>query len=201
MLIEFKSEKIKNLSSEINIGTDKRYLSDMNKDIHTQYITQSCIKKPNVQIQINCSTLLSGKARVEQQLKNGYILFPSKGVNHHSAVVRNLEGEAIASHSFFVIKLKDNDTIIPEYVAWYLNQDKTQAILKQSEVGVTVPSIPRKALEEIDIFLPPLNVQQLIVETVNLMVQEQALTYKLLEQKELLISQRLSNLVGGRIYE
>jgi hypothetical protein len=62
-------------------------------------------------------------------LRAGDVLFAAKGTKNFAAVYEEHNLPAVASTSFFVIRLLSSD-VLPEYMAWFLNNPNTQASLK-----------------------------------------------------------------------
>lgn len=114
------------------------------------------------------------KVTEKHLLKKGDILFASKGTKNFAAVYEDHNPDAVASTSFFVIRLKVNQ-IIPEYLAWFLNQPSTLKYLKERAIGTTTPSISKAVLDQLEIPAPNLEKQKKIIALANLLNQEKSL--------------------------
>jgi len=126
-------------------------------------------------------------------LKSGDILFIGKGANNFALVFKSKDNiPTIASSALFVIKV-DTNLANPEFVAWYINQSKTQNYFQTNEAGTYNTSINKTTLEETPIALPTLEIQNKIAEIANLHNQELALTSKLIELKNKLTTTQLLN--------
>lgn len=124
-------------------------------------------------------------------LQDGDILFASKGVNYLSIVFHGHE-KAVASTSFFVIRLKSS-IITPEYLCWYLCQPSTKAYFKVFQAGSGTPLIHKPAIECLEVPIPPMAEQQLIVRLAQLAEKEKELQQKIIEKRHAILQQLLMN--------
>jgi len=90
---------------------------------------------------------------------------------------------AVASGTFFVLSLKSRE-VLPEYLIWYLNSAGAQKQFAEHVKTTTVPHMRRGALDEIEIPVPPIEIQKAIVEAGRLMQEAKRLNNELIEQKE-----------------
>ena len=81
-------------------------------------------------------------------LKNGDVLFAAKGTKNFAAVFENHNEPSVASTSFFVIRPSDKK-VLPQYLAWFLNNHTTQTLLKGQAIGTSIPSISKQVLENL----------------------------------------------------
>jgi restriction endonuclease S subunit len=103
-------------------------------------------------------------------------------------------GNIIPSSLFFVLRAKNND-VLGDYLAYYINSDKFQYDLKLISAGATLPSIPKKELQELSIDLPSLSEQTKIVTFFNLIDHNIELTTELLEKKKALKKGLINNII------
>ena len=75
--------------------------------------------------------LKADKNTEKHLLKPGDVLFASKGTKNFAAVYENKNISAVASTSFFVIRIKEDykNKILPEYLSWFMNQPISQRFL------------------------------------------------------------------------
>lgn len=123
-------------------------------------------------------------------LKHGDILFAAKGAKNFAAVFENHNEPAVASTSFFVIRLIDKE-ILPEYLAWFLNSHSTQTLLKGQALGTSMPSISKQVLEALEISIPSLETQKAILQIVKLRKKEKTLKKEIEILREKQIQQRI----------
>lgn len=124
-------------------------------------------------------------------LQAGDILFASKGVNYLSVVFREQES-AVASTSFFVIRLQ-TDVVTPEYICWFLRQPSVEAYFKVHQAGSATPLIHKPAVENLEIPVPSLYEQNIIVNIASLAQREKVLQQTIIEKKQTIIQQLLMN--------
>lgn len=125
-------------------------------------------------------------------LNPGDILFAAKGSNNFATVYRKNYPKAVASTSFFVIKLTD-ENILPDYLAWFINYPKTMELLKSFAIGTSITSISKSVLEELEIAVPELSVQQAILKINELRIRQKTLVCKIEGLREQLIQQQIFN--------
>lgn len=124
-------------------------------------------------------------------LHEGDILFTSKGVNYLSVVFREQE-KAVASTSFFVIRLK-SPIVTPEYLCWFLRQPSVEAYFKTYQVGSATPLIHKPAVENLEIPIPSLTEQNIIVKIADLSQREKELQHAIIEKKHIIMQRLLMN--------
>lgn len=107
-------------------------------------------------------------------LKDGDVLFSAKGTKNFAAVFENHNEPAVASTSFFVLKLT-NPSVLPPYLAWFLNSSATLTLLKAQAIGTSIPSISKQVLENLEINVPSTEIQNLILRISSLRDKEKAL--------------------------
>lgn len=124
-------------------------------------------------------------------LKNDDILFRARGYNNYATVINGLTKKTLVPSYFFILRVNKN-IILPEYLAWYINQKTAQQYLKTNSAGTNIPSISKKALEMLEIEIPPLEVQNKIAKVSNLNLRELQILEQIKEKKKLLIETILS---------
>lgn len=124
-------------------------------------------------------------------LQNNDILFACKGTNY-LCLTYNQEEDAVASTSFFVIRVK-SDKVLPEYLCWFLRQPATKNYFKTFQTGSATPLIRKQNVDELEINIPELHTQTLIVKIDKLSKREKHLQETIIKRKELIIKQLLMN--------
>ncbi len=127
-------------------------------------------------------------------LKDGDVLFAAKGNKNFAAVFENHNEPSVASTSFFVIRPSDNK-VLPQYLAWFLNNDTTQVILKGQAIGSSIPSISKVVLENMEITLPSIEIQKTIMQITKLRNKEKSLKLKIETLREKQIQQKIINVI------
>jgi len=118
-------------------------------------------------------------------LKDGDILFAAKGSKNFATVYRGSDLPAVASSVFFVLSLTED--IIPEYVAWFINQTSSQKQLKSEAMGTSMLSISIGSISELEIIIPDYRTQKIIVELDRLRSKERYLYQELISKRQKLL--------------
>ena len=127
---------------------------------------------------------------VEQfHIKKGDVLFLSRGHRNWAApIVADLRGDAIAVSHFFVIRINKAD-VMPEYVAWYINQAPAQEFLHMNaRHGTHMPLISLSAFKGIEVEVPSIDKQKTIVELSRLLEKEKQLLAELQDKRTRMIN-------------
>jgi hypothetical protein len=127
--------------------------------------------------------LLADSISEKHLLKDGDVLFAAKGTKNFATVYEKHNLPAVASTSFFVIRLS-NKMILPHYLAWYLNSLDVQQILKSKAMGTSIVSISKSTLEDLEIKIPSIEKQKIILKIEVARKQEIKLNNKLQELKQ-----------------
>ena len=97
-------------------------------------------------------------------------------------------GERLAAACFFVVRVS-SDLVLPYYLCWYLNQPQVEHYLsRHSGRGVHMPVVRRSVLENINIPIPPIEVQVKITKLDVLLQNEMELLDKLAGKRKKLIT-------------
>lgn len=114
-------------------------------------------------------------------LQNDDILFAAKGLNNFAVVYHNSIGQAVASSSFIVIRLSGRykHEILPEYLAWYINNSKQVPIFHKLKATTTIPSISIAQLLELELNIPSKTIQKQVVNFQQLREKEKDITRRL----------------------
>lgn len=127
-------------------------------------------------------------------LKDGDVLFAAKGTKNFAAVFENHNEPSVASTSFFVIRPTDSK-VLPHYLAWFLNSHSTQTLLKGQAMGTSIPSISKQVLENLEIWIPRMDIQRVILHITQLRNQEKSLKQKIELLREKQIQQQIINAI------
>jgi restriction endonuclease S subunit len=136
---------------------------------------------------INFETVIKTNIDTKRQpnyLQKGDILFCAKGASHHSVLFDSDINNALCSPHFFLIRLRPNQQIIPDFICWQLNQAPAQKYLTSTAAGSAALTIKKSTLEALPITLPALETQITITKLHNGMIQEQQLYKQLTLNRE-----------------
>ncbi len=142
---------------------------------------------------VECSAL----ARVDMEkpkkhhlAKPGDLIFRSRGLTSTSAILLDDPGIAVVASPLLKIRVSDH-IILPEYLNWFIRQTPAQAFLTSRAKGTAQKMISKEALDELEVFVPPLERQRAIVEITTLLKEEQHIMEKLAERRHQYISATL----------
>lgn len=114
---------------------------------------------------------------------------------HHGFIAHTITDNSklmVASSVFMVLRNADS-SVLPSYIAWYINLKSTQNELKGFSRGTALPAINRTILGALEIDVPELNIQKNIVALDDLKKQESKLTLQLDRLKNNHLEQLLKN--------
>ena len=121
-------------------------------------------------------------------LEPGDVLFLSRGHRVFAAAIGDVPANVIIPNYFYRLRPKRSaGSVLPEYLAWYLNSPKAQAQIKLVHAGSHMPVVALNDFNDLLIEVPPVAVQKSIVAVASLARREQQLLRELLELKQRLI--------------
>jgi restriction endonuclease S subunit len=136
--------------------------------------------------------LLRNSVSDKHLLMKGDVLFAAKGTRNFASAYKGLEIPAVASTSFFVIRLHEQ-SILSEYLAWFLNYSDAQKILKSFARGTSIVSISKDVLEDLIISIPSIKTQHTVLKITELREKEISLEQQIFTLREQQIQQQIIN--------
>lgn len=134
---------------------------------------------------------LRADERLEKHLlREGDILLIAKGENNRSCLYQSKFGKAVASSTFFVIRLTSRD-VTPEYLQWFFNTYYMKETFSGLSKGTQIVSLSKNAIANLEIPTPSLETQRKILEIQSLWDEEKALTRQLLHLKDMTYQRQL----------
>lgn len=134
------------------------------------------------------------------RVTQGDVLFLSRG-HHLCATPINEPLESTIATSYFYVLRPDPLKVLPEYLAWYLNQRPFQERMKLFVQGSVTPMISRRDFEKLKIEIPSVQTQRSIVDLDNLARRERALLSRLMAKRAELVRGISMKLATGQIKE
>jgi restriction endonuclease S subunit len=131
-------------------------------------------------------------------LQLGDVLFLSRGHRQVAAVVSEPVTDTIATGFFFVLR-PDPRKVRPAFLAWFINQPDFQETLRPLSRGTHMPLVSKADFQDLSVTLPPLAVQDGILELQNLVERERELTAALLQKRGALAQAVSQELLSGRL--
>ncbi len=181
------------LRTIVNISTGVYQKSSSNGDLLYLQV-RDFNKYHSIKNNVEPNIVFEEKLR-KHLLTKGNILFAAKGYDRFAHVYKNETIQAVASSSFLVIRIFDENIVIPEFIAWYLNHPKTQNIFDRIAKGTNLPSVSKVMVEEIEINIPSIEKQKQILKIDELRIKERLLNEKITLLKSQLINQKLINIL------
>ncbi len=117
-----------------------------------------------------CTSLYGRKS--PDWLAKGDILFAARGQNNVAACIGQVSKPTVCAPHFFVIRVKPEVDLLPEFLAWQLNQIPAQKYFSQSAEGSAQLSIRRAVVELTPVVVPDINTQQSVI-AYSLAVQQE----------------------------
>ncbi|NBV17448.1 restriction endonuclease subunit S [Janthinobacterium sp.] len=117
-------------------------------------------------------------------LKPGDILFISRGNRYHAACVDQPPPLAVCGAHLFHLTVRDPDIVLPAFLAWQIGQPPVQRQLQQAASGSHQLSVARPALEALEIAVPSLKTQRLLVDLADMAQREKALLTAMIRNRE-----------------
>lgn len=120
-------------------------------------------------------------------LSKGDVLFCARGTRNQAAACVVDADRVVVGSQFFILRAA-SQAVLPEYLAWYINQQPAQRYLNERTSGSHVRMILRDDLLDLPVAVPALKVQRQILELHRLQVQEQRLLHQLSQKRLELLS-------------
>jgi restriction endonuclease S subunit len=130
--------------------------------------------------------------------RKGDLVFRSRGQITTSAIILKDPGKAVVvAAPLLRIRITDQNTILPEYLNWFISQREAQIFLTSRTKISVQKMISKEAIEELEIFIPSIKKQKHIVGLASLSAREQILSQLLTDKKQQYIEKLLMNFAKG----
>ena len=129
-------------------------------------------------------------------VRPGDLIFRSRGLTSTSALLVDDPGVAVLAAPLLRIRIT-NDVILPEYLNWYISQLPAQSYFASCAEGTALKMISKQSLENLEMFVPSIARQRLVVEMATLAAEEQRILKTLTEKRNQYISSKLLQLAQG----
>ncbi|MBN2659554.1 MAG: restriction endonuclease subunit S [Calditrichaeota bacterium] len=144
---------------------------------------------------LDCGSFKGNKDITEYFLKKGDLLFQAKGNKFEALYIDRDYENLVTSQIYFNLHV-DKKKVEPEYLCWYLNSRLAKNHFDANSSGSVVKAINKAVLLNLDVALPEsLEKQRHIAELVREFDGEKKNTQRYLEQKELLINEKIISLL------
>ena len=122
--------------------------------------------------------------RTPDWLESGDILFVTRGNRLFATCLDAPPLPTICSPHFFHLRAKSTARVLPQFLAWQINQPPLQRKLQAAAEGSSQLSIRRPELEALPISLPSLDDQKRIVRLAHSASRERSLLQALIRNRE-----------------
>lgn len=143
---------------------------------------------------VGCLPQKSGAAAA---LAAGDVVVGLRGASNLAAVVPPLD---LASGLIFATLdvgiVRKSDRVLPEYLAWFLNRPKTQAIFSSERTGSGAPRLPLSALQELVVPVPSMERQAAIAALAADAQHESDLIENIQQARQRLLDELLREAAG-----
>jgi len=129
-------------------------------------------------------------------VKRGDLIFRSRGLSATSAIVSDDPGVAVLAAPLLRIRVS-NPQVLPEYLNWFISQLPAQVFFASHTKGTAQKMIDKKALEELEVFLPSMEKQKAMVALAALGDEEQRIMKTLAIKRKQFISAVLISKAQG----
>lgn len=148
---------------------------------------------------VNCSELTridSEQLRPHHFVKRGDLIFRSRGLSNSTALLADDLGSAVLAAPLLRIRITSN-ALLPEYLNWYISQPPAQSYLTSCAEGTALKMISKQSLENLEVVVPSIARQRLIIEMASLEAEEQRILKTLMGKRNHYISSKLLELAQG----
>jgi restriction endonuclease S subunit len=130
-------------------------------------------------------------------LQPGEILVAAKGPKNFAALYEEKNGPSIASTTFLIISIlpEYRSKLLPEFLTWYINQNTTQEWVKAQAKGTAISSVSKSALSEMEVPVPPIEMQEAILRITVLRDEELRIQTEIESLREQLIQRQISQVL------
>lgn len=144
----------------------------------------------------NLDKIKNSRYLEKHYLEKGDILFKAKSTNH-IAVIFNENFKAVATHHFFILRIKPqggNLGIYPPYIALFINLPVSQAHFSSNKANTHI--INKNTLESLEIVIPVVSIQKQAVQIQENLTKQVVNHENIIKHKKEILDLTLNNLLG-----
>jgi Type I restriction modification DNA specificity domain len=117
-------------------------------------------------------------------LRLGDVLFVARGSRFFATSINSPPDFAVAGAHLIVLRLQDQNIVLPEFLAWQINQAPVQQQLQTAAEGTSQLSIRISSIGALRIAIPSMKQQLAIVNLAKTVVHERELLVKFIKNRE-----------------
>ncbi|MDQ7004812.1 MAG: restriction endonuclease subunit S [Ghiorsea sp.] len=138
---------------------------------------------------------LSGNSEV--WLKDRDIIFTARGHHNYAYEITDCPAKTVLSPHLFKIRVMDTSIVIPAFLSWQINQKPAQAYFSKNTEGSAIVGIRRTVLDNLPIFLPPIEEQHKIINMIRCWEKERDVLNTLQANHRNMMDAIASNVLQG----
>jgi restriction endonuclease S subunit len=112
------------------------------------------------------------------------IVFTSRGSKNLAVVIGLVPRQAICAPNLFVIRVRNVENCMPEYLAWFMNQRPAQSYFQRAATGTNILNIRREVVDQLVVPLPSISQQSAIVALDAAVRREREMLRELITNRE-----------------
>lgn len=123
---------------------------------------------------------------IKSELRQWDVLFSAKGQENFAYLVNTDVIKVLAANTFYILRANP-ESILPDFLAWWMNQTPAQEYIKLNRSGSSLPFLSVSALSCLEIPIPDIEMQRKIGELETLRKKEADLLDLYLAKKSALV--------------
>lgn len=147
----------------------------------------------------DCDTLLTttidGRKEPEW-VRDQDLVFVARGWSIYAAMIVQPPPRTVCSPHLYLMRVKRPDWLLPGFLAWQLQQAPAQRYLRQAAEGTLQVSIRRPELEKLQVRVPPVAQQQIVLRLQQLATSERSAYEALIKNREVELAAIAEHLLG-----
>lgn len=140
-------------------------------------------------------TIIAGK-RQPDWLRTGDVLFQVRGKKNLAVHLDHVPLKAVCSPHFFLLRVKPEAHLLPEFLAWQLNQNPAQRYFEKAAEGSRQVSIRKPLLAALPLTAPEIETQKKVAALAELVRIEADALKKLIKNREQMLQALANDLLG-----
>lgn len=177
--------KLKNVA-KVRAGHPFRGKVIENKNAPTKVIQiRDIIRDGKINWEMVISADVENKRGNVGWLQKGDVIFTARGPKNIAAcIAHELKEPIVCSPHFFIIQITKPDELLPEFLAWQLNQAPAQRYFDGMAEGSWQVGINKSSIVELKLSIPDIDTQHKVIELAKTALREKHLMLELIRNRE-----------------
>jgi hypothetical protein len=146
---------------------------------------------------LNLARVEPGNFSEEHYALKDDLIFRSRGVSISSVILEQSLERCVVAAPLYKIRIKDKGRILPEYLNWYLGQGAAQDYFQRRATGTGSLMVSKQNLGLLEVVVPQMKKQKLIVDIVNLSRSQSELSERIESLRIKHVSSILAECIKG----